>query len=124
MSEYASGLTMGRCATYDKERVRHALRGELMCGEDEHGFVYESAPREECEAYILGVVDNWYFQAKRLADSDRAMERICRRHGWVMDLGEYMREVQAAASEHDDYVYEHEWDELHEEIRSIEEGDR
>ena len=125
MSEYASGLTMGQCASLDKERVEHALHGELMCGEDEHGFVYAPAPREECESYILSVIDNWYFQAKQLADSGRAVERVMARHGWHMDFMEYMGEMAKAESEYGgDYVYEHELQELREEIREIEEDMR
>ncbi len=30
MSEYGSGLTFGQCCTMDKERIRHALKGELQ----------------------------------------------------------------------------------------------
>lgn len=123
MSEYGSGLTMGQCATYDKERVEHAMHGELACGEDEGGFVYEPATREECESYILGVVDKWYFEAKRLADSGRATERIMQQHGWHVDLVEYMREMAYAEREHrGEYVYERDLRQPRDEIREIEEG--
>ena len=122
MSEYVSGLTMGQCAEFDKERVRHALRGELMCGEDESGFVYEAAPRQECDRYVLGVIDKWYFTAKQLADSGKAMERIMAGHGMRVDMWEYMAELNMAEQERDGYVYEHQLDELRDEIDIIEKG--
>ena len=48
MSEYASGFTFGRRCMMDKERIKHALKGELVIGEDENGFIYGKASRVEC----------------------------------------------------------------------------
>ena len=112
MSEYGSGLTLGQCCTMDKERIRHALKGELMIGEDENGFVYEPAPREECEAYILRAYDNCVYHAKQLADSGRAMERLAKNHGVDWKNAGIFREYRKLMAEEErkfnDYEYEKE----------------
>lgn len=125
MSEYGPGMTIGRAAELDKERVRHALMGELICGEDDRGFVYEPASREECERYILGVVDHWVYQAKQLADSGRAMERVMEAHGFSVanHMREYIDAMADASSEYDDYVYEADLDELYEQANELLGGD-
>ena len=109
MGEYGPGMSMGRLGELDKERVNHALNGELVCGEGEHGFVYEPAPKEECDAYVLSVIDHWVYQAKHLADSGRAMERVMQDNGFNMmnHFREYVDEMAEAVREHDDYLYEH-----------------
>ncbi len=112
MSEYGSGLTLGQCCNYDKERIKHALKGELMIGEDENGFVYETASREECENYILKAYDNCVYQAVQLADGGRAMERLAENHGidWKSRdiLHEYMALMSEEERKNNDYVYEKE----------------
>ncbi len=89
MGEYGNGMTIGRQGELDKDRVRHALKGLLVAGEDENGFVYEPAPREECERYVLEVIDAWIYQAKQLADSGRVVERVMADHGWRIPFREY-----------------------------------
>ena len=106
MAEYGPGLTLGQRFNYDKERIKHALAGELLCGEDENGFVYELSTKEECEAYILSAFDEAVFQCLQANDSGRAMERIMRNHGLAINMPEYMREVEKAHREFNDYVYE------------------
>lgn len=122
MGEYGSGMTMGQAAELDKDRVRHALAGELVCGEDDNGFVYEPAPKDECDAYILGVVDKWYFEAKRMADSGRAMERVTKAHGFniLNHFREFMDEMAKAEGEYNDYLYERDLEDLADEIDGIE----
>ena len=110
MSEYGSGLTFGQCCTMDKERIKHALMGELMCGEDEDGFIYERASRQECERYILSAYDSVVYHAKEAMDSGRALERLMESKGLKMGQGytlmEYAEFKEAAKLEYDDYEYE------------------
>lgn len=122
MSEYGPGMTIGGAGELDKERVRHALDGELICGESERGFGYAPAPKEECDAYILSVVDKWVYQAKELADSGRAVERVMAAHGWRMPFGEYIAAMDEASREYNDYLYEDDLAELHEEADRMLEG--
>ena len=84
MSEYGSGLTFGQACNFDKERIKHALRGELMCDEDENGFVYAPASQEECERYILRAYDECVYQALQSMDSGRALDRLMKNHGLIM----------------------------------------
>ena len=38
MGEYGPGLTSGQAFMKDKERIKKALEGFLVCGEDDDGF--------------------------------------------------------------------------------------
>ena len=116
MSEYGSGLTFGQACNFDKERIKHALRGELMCDEDENGFVYAPASREECERYILRAYDECVYQASQSMDSGRALDRLMKNHGLVMGesytLAEYGNLVEEEHRKFNDYVYEPDDEEL------------
>ena len=76
MSEYAPGHTIGSAAELDKKRIKQALEGKLLAGEDENGFIYESAPKKECDRFILDAFDNMVYQCRQLAAAGRALERI------------------------------------------------
>lgn len=106
MSEYGSGLTFGQTRNMDKERIKHALRGELMCGEDENGLVYAKATPEECAAYILSAYDDCVYHAKQAMDSGRALERLMKGKGVECTPEEYGALMEAARLEFDDYQYE------------------
>ena len=106
MAEYAPGLTFGQCCNLDKERIKHALAGELMVGENENGFVYGKANMIDCAEFILRAFDNVVFQCKQSMDSGRAMETLMRKHGITIDLREYMQELEQERLKFNDYVYE------------------
>lgn len=124
MSEYGPGHTIGMAAEHDKERVRHALVGELVVGEDERGFVYAQAPKVECDRYILRVIDHWVYQCKELAASGRAMERILEEHGGMHIYFDRYADYHAEESrKFQDYLYESDIEELNDEIGKIEDGE-
>ena len=106
MSEYGSGLTFGQTRNMDKERIKHALRGELMRGEDENGFVYATATPKECAAYILSAYDECVYHAKQAMDSGRALERLMKSKGVECTPEEYGALMESARLEFDDYQYE------------------
>lgn len=108
MAEYGPGLTMGQCFSNDKERIRHALDGELFCGEDEEGnFEYMMATREECCEYIISAFDNAVYQALSAMASGRALDAIMRKHGIEPDLKEYMATVEEENTRFEgDYTYD------------------
>lgn len=106
MAEYGSGLTFGQCCNMDKERIKHALNGELMAGENEDGFVYEKAEQSECNDFILRAFDNVVFHCLQSMDSGRAMEKIMKKHGLRIDMKEYMETVEQEKQAFNDYVYE------------------
>lgn len=103
--------TIGKKGQLDKELVAHALKGELAVGETEGGWEYEAAPKEECDRFVLEVLDWWVCQCKELADSGRAMEAVMNRHGFKLPFREYIEESMKAAREYDDYVTEADLDE-------------
>lgn len=125
MGEYGGVISIGQAGEYDKERVKMALQGKLMCGEDGHGFIYEDAPKEECERYILDVVDNWVWNSLNFAAHGRAMEQLMKNHRFPMH--EYFREYVGLVNEENrkyrDYLTEGDLEELAEEIEKIEGGD-
>ena len=107
--------TIGKKGQLDKELVAHALNGELAVGETEDGWEYEAAPKEECDRFVLEVLDRWVCPCKELADGVRAMEAVMNRHGFELPFREYIEEHERADREHDDYVTEAELDEWEDE---------
>lgn len=103
--------TIGRKGQQDKEMVMHALKGELPVGETEDGWEYEGAAKEDCDRFVLEVLDHWVCQCKQLADSGRAMEAVMKRHRFKMPFMEYFEEMTKAEREYDDYVTEADYDE-------------
>lgn len=90
MSEYGSCISMAEAFNLDKERIKMALKGELMAGEDDSGFVYKKASKEECDAFILSAFDNAVFHCLTCARSGRALEKIMEEHD--IKAGEYFHE--------------------------------
>ena len=119
MSEYGNGVSMARAFSMDKERIKHALKGELICGETVNGFEYAPASREECEEYIISAFDNAVYWALEMADSGKAVERAL----GVDSINEidkeyferYVEAKNAIAMEriksHDIYVYDGDFEE-------------
>lgn len=114
MSEYGSGISMMRAFALDKERIKHAFKGELICGESENGFEYAPASKEECEAYILSAYDNAVYYAILNAASGRALERIYHSHvGKLPDMKEYMTVMEQELLKDDEsreYFFEADWE--------------
>ena len=81
MSEYGSCISKAEMFNLDKERIKMALKGELVSGEDESGFTYAPASKEECEKYILKAFDNAVFHCLECARSGRALEKILDENG-------------------------------------------
>ncbi len=115
MGEYGSGLTFARCCALDKERIKMALQGKIVVGEDEQGFVYGNAPQEECEKFILAAYDNAVYHARESMASGRAMERAIKSEKYRLPFRKYVRfmdEEQQRDYKSTDYIYE---DQLEEE---------
>ena len=109
MGEYGPGLTSGQCFNLDKERIKHALKGELLCGESEEGFKYAPAPKEECEEYILAAFDNAVFQCTQALASGRAYERILVQDAKLNArkiMKSYMIYIAEENKKYNDYIFE------------------
>ena len=118
MGKYGSGVSLVEMAELEKDCVRQAGRGFLVVGQDGEGeFIYDHATPEECEEYILGVIDHWYYVAKQGADAGRAFEQVLKNHGLETEeyFFEFAAEFSKAQKEYDFYVYEFEKKELQEE---------
>lgn len=109
MGEYGPGLTSGQCFNMDKERIRHALKGELICGESEDGFNYAAATKEECEKFIMSAFDNAVFQCEQALTSGRAYERILKEHTKLSDkeiFKLYIAYMGEESQKYNDYIFE------------------
>ena len=112
MGAYGSGISFAKACQYDKERIKRALQGELMCGEDENGFLYAKASKEECDAYILSAYDNAVYEGLEAMRSGRAFERIGKDRNLIISLPEYINEKdEVTREESDKYIFEGEEDE-------------
>lgn len=76
MSEYGSGISLKQAFKMDRERIRHALKGELVCGETEDGFSYAPCTKEEAEEYILQTFDNAVYLCMHANAGAKVFERI------------------------------------------------
>ncbi len=76
MAEYGSGISLAQAFKYDKERVLHALKGELMVEENADGFIYEPASKEECDEYIISAFDNAVYHVFEGHSAAKAIETL------------------------------------------------
>ncbi len=109
MSEYGSGISFARACAYDKERIKEALKGRQMFDEDENGFKYRKASKEECDGFIVSAYDNVVYHAREAMCSARALEKYMKSKGIEIDLDTYMKfyyEEQMHDSEKGEYHYE------------------
>ena len=74
MGEYGAGMSLTEAFNNDKERICAALEGMLIVGEDEKGWVYKKADKEECKKYILKCFDNAVYHALQGYRSGKALE--------------------------------------------------
>lgn len=99
MGEYAPGFSFKQCCDMDRERIIHALAGGLVVGEDEGGFEYQCAPKEECDAFILAAWDNLVYQARQLAACGVILDDYIKEKGVkpmrVMEFGAKLMEEMA-----------------------------
>ena len=117
MGEYINGLSTGTEFGFDMERVKKALDGYLMTGEDIAGLIYEPAPKEECDRFIIEKFESWYFKVKQLADFGRAFERLAKNHHWHYNMFELFELMEEESHRFNDYVYEYELEEVIEEAQ-------
>jgi len=110
MGEYGPGLTAGRAFSLDKERIKHALKGELLAGETEEGFYYKPASREECEKFILGSYDNVVFHCLEAYAFGRIYEHYLEKNGIRLSLSEILISKAIEDMKDQDYQYEGEED--------------
>lgn len=114
MSEYGNGITMAKAFSYDKERIKKALDGQILAGETENGFIYEPSTKEKCNNYILSAYDNAVYQCREALASGRAMEAYLKSKGINIDFKEFFpfREAESKKDyESNEYIYENDTEE-------------
>ena len=129
MSEYGSGISMGDAFSMDKERIKHALNGEIMVGEEEGGFIYDKASKKECDDFILHAFDNAvYWALKMCLDSNifaDMVEKFKRKEITENDiLVEYLdKEHERGMEIYEDYEFESDRENLKDTFTVLKGGD-
>lgn len=108
MSKYGSGLSFGQVCNMEKEQIKEALKGRLVCGENEDGFEYAEASKEECEKFILGAYDEVVYQALQVMSSARALEGFLKDSGVKYNVPDLVEKISAEQGKYNDYVFEKE----------------
>lgn len=75
------GKTLAKTLMEIKERIRHAMNGELPQGEDENGTIYKSASREECDKYILAAYDQAVYHCLEANKFGKVYDKILEKNG-------------------------------------------
>ena len=123
MGEYGPGLTSGQRFMLDKERIKYALNHQLVCGEDENGFLYEPCTKQESDQYILSTFDNAVYSYEQMNASCKALERLLREYAekagetpnaWFSAYMQYIAEESGKS----DYVFEGDEEIAREEMKS------
>ena len=65
----------------DRERIIMALQGKLVRDETEEDFVYDNAPKEDCEEFILSTFDHDCDLAIKCSIMAKRLEEILRDKG-------------------------------------------
>lgn len=103
MAQYGNGISLKKAFEFDRERIEHALKGELCCGETETGFEYAPCTREEADEYILEAFDNAVYHALNLARTGEIYEEIIRENTDIDEaelFKKYREKIDASISEH------------------------
>lgn len=106
---YGSGVTLTQAFNYDKERIKKALDGQLLSGENESGFTYKPAKKEDCNRYILEAFDNAVFHCMDINATAIALEKYLDDKGFKINFSElvaYMELEKKKAYESKEYIYE------------------
>lgn len=106
MEEYGPSLTMGKMFSLDKERIRKALEGYLIDGEDENGFTYRKATKAECDRFILQKFDNAVYHCLEETAFCRVYSNILESRGIHVDLHEILVNKAREDNRFQDYEYE------------------
>ena len=104
--EYGPGLTAGKIFNMDKERIKHALRGELVYSEGEDGFIYRPASKEECDEFILRKFDNVVFQLLESYKFGRIYDYILEKNGVKYSISDILLSKAIEDCKPEDYQYE------------------
>ena len=112
MGFYGPGLSFGQVMNMEKERIKHALQGELMVDEDENGFVYKKAPKEKCDRFILGAFDNAVHSCIEAYKFGRVYDYILEKNGIQISMQDIALSKAIEDCKPEDYQYEPFYDDL------------
>lgn len=108
MSIFNPALTLAQNAANMKEYIRHALAGEVYCGNNEDGSpAFELDTKANCDRFILSVYDVLFGCAETASRTATALETIAENHGFTIPTAELMREMNKhAAKMAEEYKFE------------------
>lgn len=91
VSEYGYGISLKQAFEYNRERIEHALKGELLSGQTEEGFVYAPCTKEEADLYILCAYDNAVHQCLAANKAGMIIESILKEETLLDDSTIYKK---------------------------------
>lgn len=106
MGEYAPGMTAAQIFNMDKERIKHALDGELMYSENEEGIIYRPASREECRDFILRKFDNVVYHLLESYKFGRIYDYLMEKNGVKYNMQDILLSKAIEDCKPCDYQYE------------------
>lgn len=75
MVRYGSGVTFKAACEMDREQIMKALSQQIVCGENDNGFVYDTCTKEEADKTVIDIFDSLVYQARQSNAVSRAMEK-------------------------------------------------
>lgn len=96
--------SFGQMANMEKERIKHAMEGERLVGEDDDGLIWESCSDDECNSEILAVFDECVYEALQAMHAVRALDLMA--SGGVPYTFENYAKALASTDTVEEYVYE------------------
>ncbi len=88
--KYGNGTSLVTACTLDKEEIRHALKGEIVCDIEEDRIHYRKGTKEECEEVVLSNYNEAVFQLIEATRANKVFERYLKDRGLVISLPEFI----------------------------------
>lgn len=95
MAKYGNGISFAEACKMNREELLHALNGEIRVGENENGFIYAPASKEETDKVIIGLFDSLVYDAQNTLKASRAMESAYFKQAGPLPLKDFMSAMEA-----------------------------
>ena len=99
-------MTQGQMFNEVKEKIKHALNGEMFYAENENGIIYRPASKEECNDYILKAFDMAVYHCLEANAFGRVYDYLLEKHGVRYTIQEILMSKAVEDLRFQDYKYE------------------
>jgi len=97
MGEYGSEVQFEEACSFDKEKIKSALKKRMKLSEEDPFLPQEYIPctKEEADSIVLKAYDNAVNTGINALHCARALEKILIDHGWKYNTEEYVAALNA-----------------------------